>query len=220
MDILKGCGDSFVVETNVHYPTNTNLLFDAVRKIIELTIQLCVVLKLPSSIYEDLGVKEIKKALRLIQKLRRSTSKDEEKKKQRDQVIIGAHVAYIDLANDRINKVKNILNLLCGENIARINKINEIQKFITHAERQINLIDRRVIKGEIIPHTDKVFSIFKKHTEWLNKGKAGVPVELGLKVCVVDDQYGFLLNYKVIQNQTDEKYAVDLIQETKKCFQI
>lgn len=217
-DILKGRGDSFVVKTNVHYPTDTNLLFDAVRKIIELTIQLCIILNLPCSIYKDLGIKEIKKSLRLIQKLRRSTSKDEEKKKQRDQAIIDAHLVYIDLANDRINKIKNILGLLCGGNIVPINKFNEIQKFIAHAERQINLIDRRVIKGEIIPHSDKVFSIFEEHTEWLSKGKAGVPFELGLKVCIIEDQHGFILNHEVIQNQTDEKYAVEIIQGTKKIF--
>ena len=31
-DCLTGRCDSFVVETNVHYPTDINLLFDAVRK--------------------------------------------------------------------------------------------------------------------------------------------------------------------------------------------
>lgn len=43
-------------------------------------------------------------------------------------------------------------------------------------------IDRRVLKGECIPHEEKVFSIFEPHTEWICKGKAGVPVELGLRV--------------------------------------
>ncbi len=31
-DCLKGRCDSFVVETNVHYSTDINLLFDAMRK--------------------------------------------------------------------------------------------------------------------------------------------------------------------------------------------
>ncbi len=31
-EVLKGSCDSFVVETDVHYPTDTNLLFDAIRK--------------------------------------------------------------------------------------------------------------------------------------------------------------------------------------------
>jgi len=38
---LRGRCDSFVVETHVHYPTDINLLYDSVRKIIQLTAQLC-----------------------------------------------------------------------------------------------------------------------------------------------------------------------------------
>ncbi len=33
--------DSFVVETNVHYPTDINLLYDAMRKVVELSARLC-----------------------------------------------------------------------------------------------------------------------------------------------------------------------------------
>ena len=42
------------------------------------------------------------------------------------------------------------------------------------------------------------FSIFEPHTEWVNKGKAGMPVELGLKVCVVEDQHRFILHHHVM----------------------
>jgi len=38
---IRGRCDSFVVETNVEYPTDTRLLFDALRKVIELLIRLC-----------------------------------------------------------------------------------------------------------------------------------------------------------------------------------
>ena len=34
---LRGRCDSFVVETDVHYPTDSNLLYDAMRKVITLT---------------------------------------------------------------------------------------------------------------------------------------------------------------------------------------
>ncbi len=61
-------------------------------------------------------------------------------------------------------------------------KAMEIKGFIRHAQRQMDQIERRVIGGEVIPHEEKVFSIFQPHTEWISKGKAGVPVELGLKV--------------------------------------
>jgi len=38
---LRGSCDSFVVETDVHYPTDTNLLFDAMRKTISLIAIIC-----------------------------------------------------------------------------------------------------------------------------------------------------------------------------------
>ena len=44
--VLRGRCDSFVVETDVHYPTDTNLLFDATRKIIQLTAKLSKLLGL------------------------------------------------------------------------------------------------------------------------------------------------------------------------------
>jgi IS5 family transposase len=40
-EALKGRCDSFVVETDVHFPTDIKLLFDATGKVIELTSKLC-----------------------------------------------------------------------------------------------------------------------------------------------------------------------------------
>ena len=40
-EMLKGSCDSFVVETDVHYPTDTNLLFDAIRKMIRILAIIC-----------------------------------------------------------------------------------------------------------------------------------------------------------------------------------
>ena len=56
-----------------------------------------------------------------------------------------------------------------------------------------------VLAGETIPHEEKVFSVFEEHTEWISKGKAGVPVELGLRVCVLEDQHGFILHHRVME---------------------
>lgn len=50
------------------------------------------------------------------------------------------------------------------------------------AERQIDQTTRRVVEGKTIPHSKKVFPLFEPHTEWIVKGKAGVPMELGLRV--------------------------------------
>ena len=94
----------------------------------------------------------------------------------------------------------------------------EIEGFMAHAERQIDQIRRRVILGEVIAHDEKVFSIFEPHTEWISKGKAGVPVELGVKVCLLEDQYQFILHHQVMQKQTDDQVAVPMVEGAKKRF--
>lgn len=94
----------------------------------------------------------------------------------------------------------------------------QIQQYIEDAERQIDQIRRRVIEGEKIPHEKKVFSIFEPDVEWIVKGKAVAPMELGIKVCIIEDQYQFILNHKVMRKQTDDQVAIAIIEETKRYF--
>jgi hypothetical protein len=75
-----------------------------------------------------------------------------------------------------------------------------------------------VLCGQTIPHAEKVFSIFQPHTEWISKGKAGVPVELGLRVAIVEDQHGFILHHRVMERITDDQVAVPLVEETVERF--
>jgi hypothetical protein len=60
--------------------------------------------------------------------------------------------------------------------------------------------------------------IFEPHTEWVSKGKAVVPVELGIKVSIFEDQAGFILNYQVMQKLNDVDVAVDIVMETKELY--
>jgi IS5 family transposase len=92
----------------------------------------------------------------------------------------------------------------------------QIEGFMGHAARQIDQTRRRVIFGDVISHEQKVFSIFEPHTEWISKGKAGVPVELGVKVCILEDQYRFILHHQVMQQQTDEQVAVSMVRQAKR----
>jgi len=215
---LRASCDSFVVETDVHYPTDINLLFDAMRKVIVLIIALC----------DDLGVsgwrkglynlKKVKKYFRKAQQLKRSTSKDKTKQAEREQLIIDAHMAYVELADSIVERAKETVSSIESTNLMVHLRIKEIQKYIAHAERQMDQIRRRVVEGETIPHHEKIFSLFEEHTEWINKGKAGISQELGLKVCIVKDQYGYILHHRVMQKETDDQIAVPIIRETKERF--
>ena len=90
--------------------------------------------------------------------------------------------------------------------------IHSLKNYMHHAYRQIDQIERRVLKGEVIPHAEKVFSLFEPHTEWIMKGKAKAPVELGKRVCVLEDQFGFILHHQVMDNEADSQVAVSMIK--------
>ena len=85
-------------------------------------------------------------------------------------------------------------------------------------EKLIDQIQRRVINGEKIPHDEKLFSLFQRHTEWICKGKAGVPQELGKRLCIIEDQYGFVLSHEVMDRLVDTDIAIPFIEKVKNLF--
>ena len=215
-EFLAARCDSFVVETDVHYPTDINLLLDAMRKTITLTADYAVMTGVGGWRQSDYNCRQVRKAHRKAQKMKRSTSRDAVKKEERQALIVQAHRDYMELARKFIQKSQATLAAeVVDMGLAAMAKAVEIQGYIHHARRQMNQIERRVIDGETIPHEEKVFSIFQPHTEWISKGKAGVPVELGLKVCIVEDSEGYLLHHQVMEQQTDDQVAIDLITQTQ-----
>lgn len=217
-DKLKGQCDSFVVKTDVHHPTDTNLLWDAMRKIIKLIAVLCSHFEITTWRQHHKNLQDIKKLFNYTRRLNKSKSKIKSTQLDQEEAIKEAHRDYIDLASEYIKKAKmTILDLRLLGYVPEAS-ILEIEEYIMHAERQIDQIERRVINEETIPHAEKVFSIFQPHTEWISKGKAGVPRELGLNVCIVKDQFGFILHHRVMQNETDEKITIPITVETKERF--
>ncbi len=219
---LRGGCDSFVVETDVHYPTDTNLLFDAIRKMISLIAIVCSEVGITAWRQSDYNIKKVKRLLRTIQRIKRSTSKDQTKKQKREQLIINKHQDYTDVCQGFVLKAKETIVILRQLGILSLSqdlRLSIVEQYIRHAERQIDQIIRRVVFDEKIPHEEKVFSIFEPHTEWLSKGKAGVPQELGLGVCVLKDQYGFILYHQALEQQTDDKIAVAMAQGAKNRFE-
>jgi len=219
-EALHGRCDSFVVKTKVHFPTDINLLFDAMRKIITLTGRWCEHKGITDWRQHQHNVRHLKRLMRRAQNTRRRKGKSDEQKDKNEALCIEAYQAYLDAAERYLSKVQATLAKLKAISTDEYDVLSklEIEGFEKHAIRQIDQTKRRVISGEVIPHAEKVFSIFEPHTEWISKGKAGVPVELGLKVCIVEDQYQFLLHHAVMQQETDDQVAVSMVAEAKKRF--
>jgi len=206
-----------VVETNVHFPTDINLLFDATRKVVELTARLCDNSGIKGWRQREHNINELKKSVFKLQKLKHSSSKDPLKALKKADEIEQAYEEYAKKAKSFIEKAKDSKKKLLEIGVELLS-FDDINYFTAHAEKQINLIIRRVIQGEKIPHEEKVFSVFEPHTDWISKGKAGVPVELGLRVAVIEDQNGFILGHQIMRNQTDDQIAVSIAKEAKVNF--
>ena len=218
---LHAACDSFVVETDVHFPTDINLLFDAIRKVITTIAAVCDILGITEWRQHDHNLKTIKKLFNRARRLKPSTAKDEKKKTLRSEIIKAAYLNYTDTVNSFLRRteqcIKTIRELHLDIEVFGFLMVTE--NYISHADRQIDQVRRRVTEGEKIPHDEKVFSVFEEHTEWICKGKAGVGQELGLRVCIVKDQFGFILHHQVMEKVTDDKIAVSIITETKKKFE-
>ena len=219
---LRGRCDSFVLETHVHFPTDINLLMDAMRKSITLTVRLCESQGLPGWRQHVHILNKIKRQARTAQNKKRSKAKTPELMEKNQQALIQAHQDYLQVAQSALDKARASLSLLQStanaDPLVMMIQKQEIEDFMAHADRQIDQIRRRVIQGEVIDHAEKVFSIFQPHTEWISKGKAGVPVELGVKVCILEDQHQFILHHKVMQQLSDDQVAVEMVEQAKKRF--
>ncbi len=102
--------DSFVVKTDVHFPTDINLLFDAVRKAIQLIFRLSDKHGITFWRQYQYNIKTVKKAYRKAQQSKRANARDDHKKLIKIQE---AHRLYIELAESfliKVSKTANIIN--------------------------------------------------------------------------------------------------------------
>lgn len=150
----------------------------------------------------------VKRALRRVQKGKQAAQEKE---------IRQSYQAYLDLAASLVERAEETLRQLASGLDESVEQ-KEIVRFVSHAHRQIDQIDRRVLQGESIPHQEKVFSLFEPHTQWISKGKAGVPVELGLNTCIMEDQYGYILHHRLMEGESDETVAVPIVEGTQARF--
>jgi len=188
--------DSFVVESNVHFPTDLNLLWDSMRKCLDIIRQLQKLAKIK-------GWREIKAWRRKFKSCFRSTSqvvfkgRNEEKKKE-------AVKQYLAIVNTP--------PVITGSEQIIAFTMLSLRNYCEYAGKFCGQIERRLIKGEQIPAEEKVFSIFEPYTEWITKGKQNKKVELGLLTMITTDQYHFIVDYKVMEKQRDQAQVAPLVK--------
>ena len=95
-----------------------------------------------------------------------------------------------------------------------------LDRYMEFLDKFIDLLDRRLLQGEQIPHEKKVFSIFEGYTEWITKGKLNPNVELGKKLAITTDQYNLVVDYRIMNHQSDNEIVKELAGQLTSEFSI
>jgi IS5 family transposase len=193
--------DSFVVETNIHYPTDSSLIVDGIRKVIELCVPLAGALGLEGwRQHEQL----LKAVCRVARKIDRIAAKKGPNYKQR------LETAYAKLLK-KSGRVLVRARALCAvlqktsSALAGIGDLTTLMAFIDRTDRVRDVARRRVIHGETVPNSDKLFSIFEPHTQLYKRGKAGEPVQFGRLVLVYEDVAGFIMHHHLMARDVGDR---------------
>lgn len=207
--------DSFVVESNVHFPTDYNLLYDCGRKCLDVIGHL---LKANPNIPGWRKIRnwrrDLKSKMRNLGKASSSGGKGKQEriKKTAREYLSKARALSEKLSNDLveipINVQKDLLLLV------------QLETYLQLLNKHIDLVERRIIKGEQIPHQEKLFSIFEDYTEWIQKGKLRPNVELGKKVSITSDQYNLIVDYKIMEHESDSEIVIQLADNLIQKFPI
>jgi len=196
--------DSFVIETNIHYPTESSLLFDGVRKFVPSCADLARSFEIDGWRQSDHLVKKIKKIKQNIGRI--AASKSQAKKDALQSL-------YRDLL-ERVNQllqragelIKAVKNESCSTAIAL--QIVAIEHWINLTEQVSDTARRRVLLGQTVPNCDKLFSMFETHTQLYRRGKAGQPNQYGRLVLVYEDGAGFISHYHLMDRQAKDQDVV------------
>ena len=200
--------DSYVFECNVHFPTDLSLAWDCIRKCIELISgdeELC---RLGNWRKHKYWLSDLKSKYRscACAVFSGGQNKAERVRKKTLEFLEGC----IKLSA----KVEYTLGLGAVYGIIRV----DIENFNHLLKKHIDLITRRLLKGEKIPHEEKLFSIFEQHTEWLTKGKKHPPVELGHRLLITTDENDLIIDYKVMINECDSDQVEGLLERVENNF--
>jgi len=198
--------DSFVLESNVHFPTDYNLLWDCMRKSID-TVEKFII-KYPYLRFGWRKIKswrfDIKNSMREVGKISKSSGKNKEKRLHDATKL---YLKKIKLLLEKINKEKENFPLSDTVDVAII---IELERYISLAIKHIDLVERRILKGETIPQAEKMMSIFETYTEWVAKGKSRPPVELGKMVSITSDQYDLILYHIIMDKEQDRDIVIKI----------
>jgi IS5 family transposase len=186
--------DTTVIESNIHYPTDSSLLWDTWRvaaRLLERAREIS-----PPSVPHRFHTRKIKKLYLYITRYISSKSA------QRQQAVQASFRTLIE----RVEWIVAIAADFCPQfrasaNLELAGVALELRSFLPSMRQVVAVAQRVRVAGERVPASEKVFSIFEPHTELIQRGKRNKPVEFGHKVLLCETAEKFITDYEVYPQQ-------------------
>jgi IS5 family transposase len=195
--------DSTVTETNIHEPSDSTLLWDAVRVLTELLERAKVVAGFAG--WTD----HTKRAKRRMLGVQRAKSKEKRKPLYRDLLKVSRKVLGYTVA------ARGALADSSEEKWRRL--AYELNRYRLLLERVIDQTERRVLKGETVSAGEKVVSIHEPHTDIIVKD--GRETLYGHKIYLTGGASGLVLDCVITEgNPADSTLSTRMIERQKEIY--
>ena len=204
--------DTTVYETNIHYPTDSSLLWDSFRTLSRLMKQVPEDMK-AAGLRHRFHVKKVKKLANYIS--RNCDRKDKGTQRKIKSV-------YRELI-DRVNWIAGVGRtagiILTESSLKATTVAAELKHYVPIVEKITAQAESRVFRGEMVSSEKKVYSLFEEHTELIKRGKAGKPIEFGHKVLLAETGEKFILHYNALPKlQADTALIKETMKAHRKIF--
>lgn len=199
--------DTTVVETNIHYPTDSSLLSDGARVLTRLTKKVAAAVGGLAQGVRDRMRTVRRKAVAIAISSRRKGPEGEKQRRKHYEKLLTVTRQVVNQANRAARQVGEMSK--AKRALAR----PLLQQMATMAERTKQVIRQtkaRIFKGNTkVP--DKVVSMFEPHTEVIRKGKASKPTEFGKMVKIQEAENQVIVDYEVYSEKPNDS---DLLVES------
>jgi IS5 family transposase len=204
--------DTTVVESNIHWPTDSSLLWDTWRvasRLLKRGRGLC-----PAGCQHRFHDKKIKRLYLFATRYYTSASK------KRRRAVARAMRALIE----RVAWIVEIAGEFCrfggkSRDFELRAVAAELAGFLPAMSMTVEQARRRVVDGETVPAAERVFSIFEPHTELIKRGRRQKPVEFGHAVLLCQTPQKFITDYEVFEHRpADCSLTASVIDRHEKLF--
>lgn len=211
-------GDTFVVETNIHYPTESSLIGDGLRKVLPLAAELAEQHGLSGWRQYEHMLKNVRGLVRKIGRAGRAKGQGSAERLQQ------GYQDLLRLANELLERAEQLLATLAFRVEVPLEEVlsgreKDLLHYLELTRKVCATAKRRVLLGETVPNAEKIFSIFEPETELIKRGKQPNPIQYGHNVLVIEDGVGFICHYQVVNKGVlDQDLVIPVMKKLQKRF--